>query len=131
MREGVLFISPSGEDARTISSILDSVSIAMRRAGNLKEALRKLEAEPFGVVLTEAQLPDGKWTDVLQHLKQAGKRTAVVVTHRFADGQFWADILELGAYDLLPQPFCSGEVQRILANALAPSAPIRRAAPAA
>jgi DNA-binding NtrC family response regulator len=131
MREGVLFISPSGEDAKTLSSMLGSVSIALRRACNLKEALRKLEAEPFGVVLTEAQLPDGNWTDVLQHLKQFGKRTAVVVTHPFADGQFWADILELGAYDLLPQPFCSGEVQRILANALEPSAPIRRAAPAA
>ena len=131
MREGVLFISPSGEDAKTLSGILGSVSIAMRRAGSLKEALRRLEAEPFGVVLTEAQLPDGNWTDVLQHLKQSGKRIAVVVTHRFADGQFWADILDRGAYDLLPQPFCSGEVQRILANALEPSAPIRRAAPAA
>ncbi len=131
MREGVLFISPSGEDARTLSGMLDSVSIAMRRAGNFKEALRRLEAEPFGVVLTEAQLPDGNWTDVLRHLKQSGKRTAVVVTRPFADGQFWADILDLGAYDLLPQPFCCGEVQRILANALEPSVPIRRAAPAA
>ena len=131
MREGVLFISPSGEDANTLSGMLGSVSISLRRASDLKEALWKLEAEPFGVVLTEAQLPDGSWTDVLQHLKQSGKRTAVVVTHRFADGQFWAEILELGAYDLLPQPFCSGEVQRILANALDPPAPIRRAAPAA
>ena len=131
MREGVLFISPSGKTQEHCLSMLGSVSIAMRRAGSLKEALRKLEAEPFGAVLTEAQLPDGNWTDVLQHVKRSGKRTAVVVTHRFADGQFWADILELGAYDLLPQPFCSGEVQRILANALEPSAPIRRAAPAA
>ena len=131
MREGVLFVSPSGEDAKTLSSILSSISIAMRRAGSLKEALRKLEAEPFGVVLTEAQLPDGNWTDVLQHVKRSGKRTAVIVTHRFADVQFWADILDLGAYDLLPQPFYSGEVQRILANALLPVAPIRRAAPAA
>ena len=131
MKNSVLFISPSGEDANTLSSMLGSVSISLRRAGDLKEALWKLEAEPFGVVLTEAQLPDGNWTDVLQHLKQSGKRTAVVVTHRFADGQFWAEILELGAYDLLPQPFCSGEVQRILANALEPSASIRRAAPAA
>jgi DNA-binding NtrC family response regulator len=111
--------------------MLGSVSIAMRRACGLKEALRRLEAEPFGAILTEAQLPDGNWTDVLHHLKQTGKRIAVVVTHRFADGQFWADILERGAYDLLPQPFCTGEVQRILANALEPSAPIRRAAPAA
>jgi two-component system response regulator PilR (NtrC family) len=111
--------------------MLGSVSISLRRASDLKEALWKLEAEPFGVVLTEAQLPDGNWIEVLQHLKQSGKRTAVVVTHRFADGQFWADILDLGAYDLLPQPFCSGEVQRILANALVPSAAIRRAAPAA
>jgi DNA-binding NtrC family response regulator len=83
------------------------------------------------VVLTEALLPDGNWTDVLQYLKRSGKGTVVVVTNRFADGQFWSDILDLGAYDLLPQPFCSGEVQRILANALDLPAPLRRAAPAA
>jgi DNA-binding NtrC family response regulator len=131
MRNAVLFISPSGEDAETLSSMLGSVSIPLRFASSLEEALRKLEAERFGVVLTEAQLPDGNWTDVLQFVKRSGKRTEVVVTHGFADGQLWADILDLGAYDLLPQPFCSGEVQRILANALEPSAPIRRAAPAA
>jgi DNA-binding NtrC family response regulator len=131
MRNAVLFISPSGEDAKTLSSMLGSVSIPLRRATGLEEALRKLESERFGVVLTEAELPDGSWTDVLQYVKRSGKRTAVVVTHRFADGQLWAEILDLGAYDLLPQPFCSGEVQRILANALEPPVPVKRAAPAA
>jgi DNA-binding NtrC family response regulator len=131
MKNSVLFISPSGEDAKTLSGMLGSVSISLRRAGDLGEALRKLETECFGVVLTEALLPDGNWTDVLQYLKRSGKGTVVVVTNRFADGQFWSDILDLGAYDLLPQPFCSGEVQRILANALDLPAPLRRAAPAA
>ena len=131
MKNGVLFISPSVEDAGILSRILGSVSVPLRRADDLKQALCKLESEPIGAVVTEAHLPDGDWIDVLKLVWKSGKQAAVVVTDRFADGKFWEDVLDQGAYDLLPQPFCSGEVQRILLNALDWRAAFREAAPAA
>ena len=43
--------------------------------------------------------------------------TEVIVTDPVADAQFWAEALNLGAYDLLAQPFYEPEVRRILSNA--------------
>ena len=118
MTSGVLFISPSADDARTLSEMLSSVGIPFVHARNLNQARNMLEARAFGAVLTEARLPDGGWLDVIRLVARIKRRVAVVVTDMLADARFWADVLESGAYDLLPKPFCSGEVQRILANAV-------------
>jgi hypothetical protein len=40
----------------------------------------------------------------------------VIVTDPQADARFWAEALNVGAYDLLAQPFYEPEVRRILFN---------------
>lgn len=131
MSNCILFISPSPEDAATLSGMLDSFPAGIRHACNLAQAADLLEKETVSAIVTEARLPDGTWSDVLRLVRQSGKRAAVVVTNRFADGRFWIEVLDGGAYDLLPQPFYRGEVQRILAGAMAAPPPFRRVAPAA
>jgi DNA-binding NtrC family response regulator len=131
MRHRVLFISPSADDASTVSQMLDGVAIACEHVSTLNRARQKLEGEVFGVVLTEARLPDGNWADVVRMVAQAKRGPAVVVTDEMADTRFWLDALELGAYDVLPKPFCCGEVQRILANALQEPPQLTRSMPAA
>lgn len=118
MRNGVLFVSPSIEHAEVLSGMLTPLSIPLAHVQDLQRALSKLEHEAFGVVLTEADLPDGSWLDVMKTVGKERRSTAVIVTCSFADASFWADVMDLGAYDLLPQPFCRSEVQRIIKNAL-------------
>ena len=69
------------------------------------------------MILTEAALPDGKWQDVLHLVRECPRETEVIVTDPQADACFWAEALNLGAYDLLAQPFYEPEVRRILYNA--------------
>ena len=126
----VLLISPSADEATTLSEMLAQVGIPSAHARNLKQARPMLEARAFAAVLTEARLPDGGWPDVLRLVSEIERQIAVVVTDRLADARLWADVLESGAYDLLLKPFCSGEVQRILANAL-DQPPLLTRAPAA
>ncbi len=118
MRNGVLFISPSASDAAAVTEMLSSINIHCDNVGNLRKARQKMEAETFGAVLTDSSLPDGTWKDVVKMVRNAKRSSAVVVSDRLADADFWVDALELGAYDVLLKPFCCGEVQRILANAL-------------
>jgi len=127
----ILFISPSTEDARTLNLMLDALPASVSHALSLKEADALLNSGSFQVVVTEARLPDGEWTDVVQRVRKSGRKVAVVVTDRFADGRFWIEVLDGGAYDLLPQPFYRGEVQRILSSAIAQPSPVRKVAPAA
>src|SRR6266851_5204130 len=115
MNSSVLFVSPYLQDANSLAAMLDEVSIPVVHASSLKDAVSKLRAEDFGVVLTEAKLDDGNWLDLLELTRRSG--TELVVTDAWADAQFWALAINMGAYDMLAQPFHGAEVRRVLASA--------------
>jgi two-component system response regulator PilR (NtrC family) len=89
----------------------------LTHAGSLQQARAKLRQEEFDVILTEASLPDGNWVDALHLAREIPREVQVIVTDPQADARFWAEVLNLGAYDLVAQPFYEPEVRRILYNA--------------
>lgn len=113
----VLFISPDHAEAEALSEMLRPAALAMDHAACLEGARRMLGAQTYRAILTEAELPDGIWTDVIDLTYELGVFPAIIVTRRTADDLFWAEVLNLGAYDLLAQPFDEKEVRRILTNA--------------
>ena len=117
MRSRILFISGRPDDARRLSQMLHSLPVVMDHAGSLQQARAKLQLGNYQVVLTEAALPDGKWLDALHLVRDCPSEVEVIVTDPHADARFWAEALNLGAYDLLAQPFYEPEVRRILYNA--------------
>ncbi len=117
MVDEILFISPHREDARLLEAMLSSTSLRLDHVATLRDAAARLNARDYGAILTEAELVDGRWHDVLALTYQLTFNPAVLVTKAHADDLFWAEVLNLGAYDLLVQPFDEGEVQRILSHA--------------
>ena len=115
MGSSVLFVTPYPRDVRSLAQMLEESSIAVIHAESVREARGKLREETFGVVLTESKLEDGNWLDVLELARSSS--THVVVTDAWADAPFWATAINLGAYDLLAQPFRRTEVRRVLASA--------------
>lgn len=128
MESGVLFISPDPSDARTLARMLDTVDVPLDHEPNLDQARTRLGHQRYRVILTAAQLPDGSWKDVLALSRDLDLPAEIIVTHRLADDRFWAEVLNLGADDLLVQPFDLCEVQRIFSAACRRVA--RKAAPA-
>lgn len=117
MRSKILFISGSASDARSLSRMLHALPVVLDHANGVQPARAKLQKEPYEVILTEAALPDGSWLDVLQLARESVTGPEVIVTDLHADARFWSEILNLGAFDLLAQPFDEPEVRRILYNA--------------
>jgi len=115
MNSGVLFVSPFAQDARSLAQMLEEVPLPLVHATSLKDASSKLETRGFQVILSEAYLEDGGWFDALRLARSSGAE--LVVTHPWADAPFWAEAINLGAYDLLAQPFQRTEVQRVLSSA--------------
>ena len=95
----------------------DHLAVALDYAEDLEHARRKLCQEPYPVILTDAALPDGAWSDVLELAQHVSPASQVIVTTRFADARLWIDALGRGVFDVLAQPFYPREVRRILANA--------------
>ena len=117
MRSRILFISGRLDDARRISQMLEPLRVELDHAQDLRQARAKLQQDEYEVVLTEAALPDGTWLDVLHLARAHPVDLEVVVTDPLADARLWSDVLNLGAFDLLSQPFYAPEVRRVLSNA--------------
>ena len=100
MRSRILFISGHPDDARRLSRMLHSLPLAVDHVDTLHQAYTRLQQDDYGVILTEAALPDGKWLDALNLARQY-PRLEVIVTDPQADARFWAEALNMGAYDLL------------------------------
>jgi DNA-binding response OmpR family regulator len=117
MESRVLYVTGQPDDARDLSGMLEPLRFRVDCAGSVEQARRRLLDTEYDVVLTEAQLPDGKWLDVLHLVRDSSHEPAVIVTGRNMDARFHAEALNLGAHALLPQPFSSTEVQHIFSNA--------------
>jgi len=117
MRSRILFVSGRQDDARRLSQMLDALPLTMDHVDTLDQARAKLQQSAYSVVLTEAALPDGNWLDMLHEARLLPHDLEVIVTDPHADARFWAEALNMGAYDLLSQPFYAPEVRRILFNA--------------
>jgi two-component system response regulator PilR (NtrC family) len=119
MRSRILFVSGHPDDARRLAPMLQALPLVMEQVGTLEQARNKLQRDDYEIILTEAVLPDGDWLGALHLARQHPGDINVIVTDPQADARFWAEALNLGAYDLLTQPFYEPEVRRILYNACA------------
>ena len=54
----------------------------------------------------------GTWLDVLERLRERPNLPLLIVTSDFADDRFWAEALNLGAWDVVAKPFIQREITR-------------------
>lgn len=117
MKSLILFISGRRDESVEVSRMVRDLPLLLHHVGTLRQARIRLPKHDYQVVLTEGRLPDGNWLDVLHLVREDPRDLAVIVTDPHADARFWSEALNLGAYDLLAQPFYPPEVRRILINA--------------
>jgi two-component system response regulator PilR (NtrC family) len=117
MNSRILFITGHSDDARNLSTMLHALPLAVDHAGSLHQARTRLQQDDYSVILTEDALPDGNWMDALHLARACPGDVKVIVTGAQADARLWSEVLNMGGYDLLAQPFYEPEVRRILCNA--------------
>ena len=113
----LLAISPNEQDRQSLEHILDIDRWTVQGARTLEEASSMLRQEP-SLVLCEKDLPDGSWKDVFHEARCLENPPPIVVVSRQADERFWAEVLNLGCYDVLLKPFEYSEVRRVMGMAL-------------
>jgi FixJ family two-component response regulator len=124
----VLSASPCTEDHAALRRILDEGGgWNLERTQTLAETLRSLYLNP-AVILCERFLPDGSWKDLLRELSRRDFPARLVVTSGQADEVLWAEVLNMGGYDVLMKPFDHAEVTRVLRLAASRRRPARSAA---
>jgi DNA-binding response OmpR family regulator len=110
----LLAVSPDRGDHQSLKEILEAEQWTVRGACSRDEALRLLTESTTAVIACERDLPDGSWKDVFDHACSLESPPPVIVISRHADESLWAEVLNLGGFDVLAKPFEKSEVSRVV-----------------
>jgi len=113
----VLSVSKDAEDHVTLRRILSGLPWVISAAPNCRQAIRQLSREKISVIFCESLLEDGTWKSVLRQISGKAHPPLLVVTSRVADDHLWAEVLNLGGYDVLAKPFNPEEVRHVCTTA--------------
>jgi DNA-binding NtrC family response regulator len=93
-----------------------------------EEASKLLAGREIPVVCSCAELPDGNYRSILKVIKSNRLKSRLLVIGEAKDCGEYLKAMEIGAFDFLPVPYQSGEVERIVRSALEISDPASPAA---
>lgn len=113
----ILSISPFEEDHACLQAIIGSAS-KLVIASDFCTAKALLAGRKIFLVLCECGSNPGTWIDWLEYLESLPNPPLLIVTSRLADERLWAEVLNLGAWDVLAKPFDDGEVLRTVQSTL-------------
>lgn len=120
----VLSISHVNEDHAVLKRILHPEDWQVQVADCCEEAFQLLSSCAVSAIITNDALPDGDWMRILRHAQAQSRPPNLIVASRLADERLWAEVLNLGGYDVLIKPFVADEVRRVVS--LARPLPARR-----
>lgn len=113
-RVHVLAVTPFDSDVQALARIFGHTAWDLSSVPTLSRALDYLNINPAPVILTDTELPDATWKDMLAACSGMPHSPYLILAASNADDRLWAEALNLGAYDVLAKPFRSQEVFRIV-----------------
>jgi DNA-binding NtrC family response regulator len=125
----ILIIAPHADQHSSLRRIFDETLWECQSAFTKREGIDLLRRnrDSVQVVICEQSLPDGDWKGILAELDKNPVGTSLIVSSRLADDRLWAEVLNLGAFDLVVgDPFDPEEVLRVTENAWLASTPARK-----
>jgi DNA-binding NtrC family response regulator len=115
----ILLIGPAGSRQGTLRDILAHPRWEIREVSCYGEAVGILNRCRIAVTICDTDMEDGNWQSLLADLQGRPEPPNLIVSSRLADERLWAEVLNLGGYDVLQQPFDGGEVLRVTGMAWA------------
>ena len=123
----VLAVLSGAGDRALLRGILDRSEWNLHFAANFREAQAALHEGRTGIVISDCCLPDGQsWRDILDEIATLPQPPPLLVASRLAENRLWAEVLNLGGYDLLVLPFQATEVFHAVRSAWLSLSRIRR-----
>jgi DNA-binding response OmpR family regulator len=113
----ILAIGEFVNDQVLLREIFRKSGWKLLEASDRRGAMQVLENEQVEVVIAESALPNWNWKKILADLRRLAEPPQLIVSSRTADDYLWAEVLNIGGYDVLPQPFERDEVERVVAAA--------------
>ena len=116
--ETVLAVSLSRADHDVLAALFERLPWKLTIAATLAEGIRYAMSERVRVVICEREWPGGNWQMLFDKIRELTHPPRLIVVSKVADESLWAEVLNLGGYDVLPTPFVADEVHRVVSYAV-------------
>jgi len=121
----VLSVSSAEEDHFRLQDIFSSpgraisppVVFTLTARSTIAAAKSALQRGKTSIVMCEQDLSPGSWKELLDFTERLPAPPPLIVTSRVADERMWAEVLNLGGYDVLARPFNNEEVIHAVTSA--------------
>lgn len=113
----VLLVSPEERDHRYFQSLFSQTNWTLHGAYSSADAIEMLSSQAIPVVVAEERLSGGGWREILRAAENLPAPPKTVVAALLAEPALLAEVLDLGGYDVLAQPFDAREVLHCLSMA--------------
>ena len=113
----ILVVDDDALIRNTLSELL-SQQHQCQTAETAENALAKLEADSFDVVLTDISMPGLSGLELLGHVLQKYPHTPVIIISGISDQDHAQGLIKLGAFDYLLKPFRLEVVEKSVMRAV-------------
>src|ERR1700689_2740843 len=112
-----LLVGEYESDLYLVHEVFKKLGWRLFEARDRKRAIQCLERNPVRVVIAKTDVPNWSWRRILNDLRSLTKPPQLIVTSRTADESLWAEVLNVGGYDVMAQTLEKYEVERGIASA--------------
>ncbi|RZK56336.1 MAG: sigma-54-dependent Fis family transcriptional regulator [Pedobacter sp.] len=114
----ILIIEDDTTFAQIIEGFLLKNGFTVTLATSLNQAYKIVEQQEFDLLLFDYRLPDGTGIDALNHVRQKGHKSPVIIMTSFNDVRTAVKSIQLGAFDYITKPINPDELLMVINNSL-------------
>ena len=121
MREpdsSILVVDDEAAIRSSLSRLLQQDGYAVDDAEGMGQALDRLRAAPYDLVITDALMPDGSGLDLVTSVKRLSPGTGCIVMTGHGTINMAVQAMKIGAFDFITKPYDSERVRVAVKNAL-------------
>jgi CheY-like chemotaxis protein len=116
--KNILVIDDEVAVNNNIRKILAKKGYHVDQAVTKNEALEKIQARPYKLVLLDLKIPEVRGLELLKAVRDRNPETKIIIITGYASIETAVESARMGAFDYLPKPFTPNEIRNITDNAL-------------
>lgn len=116
-KKRILVVDDEITVCKSIRQAIQREDYEVETALSAEEALKKEEANPYDLIITDLMMPGLSGLDLLKQLRQGRPQVAVIMITGYPTIRTAVESVKLGAFDYLPKPFTPADLRSIVARA--------------
>jgi len=100
----ILLVDDEPAQRTVLAGYLRKKHHAIREAGSVAEALKRIAQEPADIILSDFKMPDRTGLDLLREVQKQQPETTVIIMTAFGTIEDAVQTMREGAYDYLTKP---------------------------